>query len=228
MIGEIRVVDDVPSAFAELTALELRSALALRGTDGPPFRLGASGGSSGSRCFALLAQRGDLVWPRVACYFADERCVAPDAPESNQRALREALGPRVDELQGFHPMSCTEEPEAYERLLRSAGGLDLLQLGFGPDGHTASLFPGSEALDAPADRLVARNVDPSGRNPLPRLTLTYAGIATAALVVVAVTGEEKREALAEIVAGGDLPAARVRAARVVWLCDRAASTGILG
>jgi 6-phosphogluconolactonase len=228
VIGEIRVVDDVPEAFAHLVAAELRSALSLRGSEDPPFRLGCSGGSSGTRSFERLAHEDELAWERLELYFADERCVEPDAPQSNQRALREALGERVDRLHGFYPMSCTDGPEAYEAILRRAGGLDLLQLGFGPDGHTASLFPDSAALEAPADQLVARNVDPSGRNPLDRLTLTYAGIATAALVVVVVTGAEKQPALAQVVAGGDLPAARVRAPRVIWLCDEDAAKGTIG
>jgi 6-phosphogluconolactonase len=228
VIGEIRVVEDVPEAFAQLGAAEVRSALSTRGADDPPFRLGCSGGSSGVRCMERLALLDEIAWGRVEVYFADERCVEPDAPQSNQRALREAFGERLVQLHGFFPMSCADGPEAYEASLRRAGGLDLLQLGFGPDGHTASLFPGSEALSAPPERLVVRNVDPSGLNPLERLTLTYAGIATAALVVVAVMGAEKRQAFAELVAGRDLPASRVRAERVVWLCDEDAAKGTVG
>jgi 6-phosphogluconolactonase len=226
MIGEIRVVDDVALDFAELAVREVRAASASRGSQ-VPVRLGASGGSSGASCFSSLAARDDLDWSRVELYFADERCVDADAPQSNQRAIRAALGHHADELHGFHPMSCADGPDAYEHLLAAAGGLDLLQLGFGPDGHTASLFPGSTGLDAPSDRLVVANVDPSGLNPLPRLSLTYSGIATAALVVMVVAGVEKRGALARLVAGEDLPAARVRAPRVLWLCDRAAAEGIV-
>ena len=228
MIGEIRVVDDVAESFAELAAAEIAGHLRAREPDAAPFRLACSGGASGTRCAAALAAREDVAWSSLVCYFVDERCVAPDAPESNERAIRSALGARVGQLAGFHPMSCTDGAAAYERTLRAAGGLDLVQLGFGPDGHTASLFPGSEALDAPPDKLVVTNFDPSGHNALPRLTLTYAGISSARLAVFTVTGAEKRHALASVVAGGDLPAARVRAQRIVWLCDRPAIGDVLG
>jgi 6-phosphogluconolactonase len=97
--------------------------------------------------------------------------------------------------------------------------LDLVHLGLGPDGHTASLFPGSDGLLAPPERLVVNNVDPSGRNAHLRLTLTLAGIARARLVVFTVAGADKHQAMSGIVHHEDLPAARVRADRVVWLCD---------
>lgn len=226
VIPKLDIVDDVPTAFGEFAAAEVRSVLGSRPA-GAPFRLGCSGGASGTACLAKLAAH-DLAWERVACYFVDERCVAPDSPDANARALREVLGSRLDELAGFHPMSCAEGAEAYERVVRDAGGFDLVQLGFGPDGHTASLFPGSAALDAPEDRLVVTNVDPSGNNRFERLTLTYAAIALANVVVVAVVGAEKRDALARVLAGDDLPAARVRAPRVLWLADRLAAAGAGG
>ncbi|MDA8290969.1 MAG: 6-phosphogluconolactonase [Actinomycetota bacterium] len=226
MIGEVVVVDDVPAAYAQLVADELAAHRALRGDPTRSFRLACSGGSSGARCASALAAREDLDLSSVACYLVDERCVPSDAPESNARAIRDALGRRLGELESFAPMSCEDGPDAYEALLRPVVPLDLVQLGFGPDGHIASLFPGSAALDV-TDRLVTTNLDPSGRNPLPRMTMTYAVLATAKLAVLAVTGTEKRAALAAVASGEDLPAARVRARRVVWLCDRDAAEGVL-
>lgn len=227
MNGEVRVVDDVASSYAALVATELASWSAAQRSAGAAFRLACSGGASGSSCAAALAARPDVDFTLLACYFVDERCVDPDAPESNARAIRDALGGRRLELAAFHPMSCDDGPEAYERILREGGDLDLVQLGFGPDGHTASLFPGSAAIDAPADRLVVRNADPTGRNGLERLTMTYSAIASARVAVVTVVGREKRDALAAVAAGEDLPASRVRADRVVWLCDRDAADGVL-
>jgi len=221
------IVDDVPAAFAELAAAEVRSVLAARGPSGAPFRLGCSGGASGAACIGALAGH-DLPWQRITCYFVDERCVEPGSPNTNVRALRAALDGRLDELAGFHPMSCADGPEAYERLVREAGGFDLVQLGFGPDGHTASLFPGSAGLDAPEERLVVTNLDPTGNNRFERLTLTYAAIALANVVLVTVVGTDKRDAFARVLAGEDLPAARVRAPRVVWLVDRRATAGADG
>ena len=119
------------------------------------------------------------------------------------------------------PTSCaaTRCDDPYQLRLGELGRFDLVHLGLGPDGHTASLFPDSPALDADPGRLVALNEDPSGSNPHQRMTLTFAGIARARLVLVTVMGEEKREALARVAGGDDVPAARVRAERVVWLVD---------
>jgi 6-phosphogluconolactonase len=99
----------------------------------------------------------------------------------------------------------------------------VVHLGLGPDGHTASLFPNSAALDADPGRLVATNVDPSGLNPYERMTLTLSGISRGKLVLFTVAGSSKLEAMQAIVDGADLPAARVRAERVVWLVDHEAA-----
>jgi len=98
-----------------------------------------------------------------------------------------------------------------------------VHLGLGPDGHTASLFPESAALDADPGRLVVMNDDPLAVNPHRRMTLTFAGIARARLVIVTVAGEAKREALARVMAGEPVPASRIAADQVVWLVDRAAA-----
>ncbi|HWD24815.1 MAG TPA: 6-phosphogluconolactonase, partial [Acidimicrobiales bacterium] len=132
MIGEVRVVEDVPLAFATLATEAIRSSAS------PRFVLGCSGGSSGAACFAALATR-DLPWTCVEVVFADERCVPADSPEYNGHAIAVALGPRLAEVAAYHPMSCADGPEPYAALLESLGGIDLLQLGLGPDGHTASI-----------------------------------------------------------------------------------------
>src|SRR5664280_1458863 len=97
-------------------------------------------------------------------------------------------------------------------------------LGLGPDGHCASLFPGSAALElADPDVLVAASRDPNAANPHDRITLTLAAIARARLVVFTVSGTSKHQAFARIAAGEDLPAARITADRVLWLVDTAAA-----
>jgi 6-phosphogluconolactonase len=103
------------------------------------------------------------------------------------------------------------------------GRFDVVHLGLGADGHTASLFPGSEALEADPGRLVVMNIDPLGVHPHERMTLTFSGIARARQVVFTVMGAEKQGAMQRIADGEDLPAARVRADRVVWLVDPAAA-----
>lgn len=218
IFGELRVVDDVPTSFAELVSSELNAS-----ETGSLFRLGCSGGSSGVQCFARLAKQ-DLDWWRVACYFVDERCVDPESPDANTKAIRDALGSRTAELAGFFAMSCVEGPERYAERVREAGGFDVLQLGVGPDGHTASLFPGAEGPEGGSDVLVIENADPSGRNKFPRMSLTYSAISMASVVVITAIGDDKAPVLREVEQGADLPISRVRAARLIWLADKDAAS----
>jgi len=217
--GELHVVDDVCSAFADLVVSQVASGLAR--APAQPFSLVLSGGSTARSCYELLASRHALDWGRIECLVGDERCVPPDDPDANQKMIRDALVDRVEPRPRLIPMDCGAE-DAYEKVIAARAHLDLVHLGLGPDGHTASLFPGSGALLGPPDRLVVRNVDPSGRNCHPRLTLTLAGIGRARLVVFTVAGEDKHEAMSRVLGHEDLPATRVHADRVVWLCDREA------
>jgi 6-phosphogluconolactonase/glucosamine-6-phosphate isomerase/deaminase len=226
MNGEIRVVDDVPAAFTALMEATFLASANSRGAK--PFRLAASGGNSGAASFTALTKSSVVNFSELDLYFVDERCVDPSSEDSNQRAIGEVFGDKLATLAGFHAMSCDVGAEAYDQLLRDAGGLDAVQLGLGPDGHTASIFPGSAALEVDDARLVVSNVDPSGRNAHDRLTLTYAGIRLAPLVVFTVIGEARADVVAKIAAGEDLPAARVAADRVVWLIDTAAGLKLGG
>ena len=177
----------------------------------------------------MLRRAGEkhgIEWAQLSCFFVDERCVAPDSPDANERTIREALGGRLELLGGFFPMSCERGAVAYEALLREGGPLQLCQLGLGPDGHTASLFPASAALSAPSSQWVSANVDPRGNNPYPRLTLTFEAIAAAKPAVVTVIGADKAAALAAVDAGEALPTTAVDSEAVLWLCDAAAASAL--
>lgn len=219
MNGELVIVDDVPGAFAQEVIK------AFRERPGEEFDIALSGGNTARSCYERLAVDGAhaIDWLVVNFFWGDERCVPPDDPDSNELLGRQALLERVGAANAVYPMRCDESLDAYQLRLGEVGQLDLVHLGMGPDGHTASLFPGSKALDADPGQLVTYNEDPSGRNKHPRMTLTYAGISRARLVVFTVEGEAKREAMEAVCAGEDLPAARVTGGRVLWLVDRAAA-----
>ena len=209
--GELRVVEHAPSAFSALVVDEAPASLAL------------SGGSTARACYELLAV-ADVEWSKVGVFFGDERWVPVDDPESNEGMARRAFLDQVTPRRG-HSMrhagdTIDEAADAYDRLLRDHGPLDFVHLGLGPDGHTASLFPGSPALEE-RERLVVATGD--DLHPHPRLTLTFPALAQSRLVVFTVAGEGKRDALLRVKAGDDLPAARVSAVRVIWLVDEASN-----
>ena len=224
MNGDLVVVPDVAAAFASrvIDAFHTRP-----GDDF--FTLVLSGGSTARECYerlaAVSAERID--WWQVDVYWGDERCVPSSSPDSNERLGREALLERVGAAHAVYPMRCEEGPDHYQLRVGEVGQFDVVHLGLGEDGHTASLFPGSPALDADPGLLVCLNSDPTGRNPHDRMTLTLAGIARSRLVIVTVAGESKRAAVEAVVRGDpDVPASRVRAApggRVVWLVDPSAA-----
>jgi 6-phosphogluconolactonase len=216
--GTVRLVGSVPDAFADLVADAVGRAP--RGA----FALFLSGGGTATECYRALAGRRDVDWACVDVYLGDERCVPPDDPDSNHRMITETLLDNVGPVRSDHPMYVSGSPHdaaaAYQALVAGVGRPDLVHLGLGPDGHCASLFPGSAALDdRDPSHLVVANEDPTGRNPHPRITLTYAGIARAARIVFTVSGASKRDALARIRAGEDLPAGRVGGDEVLWLVD---------
>lgn len=208
--GELRVADDVPSAFCDLF-LEVA-----------PRTVALSGGDLARDCYAQLATR-PYDWSQVAVFFGDERFVPPDHPDSNEGMARRALLDLVHP-HAVHSMYRTgaieDAADVYDALVRATPPLDLVHLGLGSDGHTASLFPGSTALDE-RDRFVVATGDDAHAHR--RLTFTFRAIARSPLVVLTVRGAGKRDALARIRAGEDLPGARIRGGRVVWLADPAAA-----
>ena len=183
------------------------------------FAVALSGGSTPRLLYALLAANefGQQVpWSRIHLFWGDERCVAPDHPESNYRMAREVLLDKAPiPAQNIHRMPAelddyTRASVAYEQTLREFFELaaeelpifDLILLGMGEDGHTASLFPGTTAL-AENERLVASNyVEKLGTY---RLTLTVPVINHAANVVFLVSGKSKASMLKEVLEGEHQP-----------------------
>lgn len=200
-----------------------------------------SGGSTPKRLYALLASPGfveRVPWSRIHWFFGDDRVVPWDDSLSNVRVVREAFGhaaPVPATHLHFIPSDLGVEAgaRAYERTLQEFYGsdrfdpnrplFDLVLLGLGNDGHTASLFPGKPAL-AEREAWVAP-VPEAGMEPfVPRITLTFPALASSRSVLFLVNGASKREPLRRLADGEDLPARQVRSAgRVTWYVDREAA-----
>ncbi|MDQ3865779.1 MAG: 6-phosphogluconolactonase [Actinomycetota bacterium] len=173
-----------------------------------------AGGSTPKPVYARLAEE-DLDWSRWHVWWSDERLVPPDHPDSNERMAREALLDRVPipERQ-IHPLR-SPDVELPDRF-------DLILLGVGPDGHCASLFPGDPALAATEP--VVRVERPGLPPPHARLTFSYPVLNAGRTTAFLVSGREKRDVVARILAGDEsLPAARVRAPETFLLVDEEAA-----
>lgn len=218
-------LDELARAAAAWMAEEIKQAVARGGR----CALALSGGSTPRPAYERLAAERGVPWAAVEVYFGDERAVPPTDPASNYRMAREALLDRVDLGAGqVHRMEA-EDPDLeaaaarYEALLPER--LDVLILGMGPDGHTASLFPGSPLL-----RETHRRVAPA-RGPVPpihRLTITPPVIASARRVAMITAGGAKAKLVAEVRRGSwrpeELPAQLARDG--TWLIDRAAASAL--
>lgn len=217
--------DDLARVAAEWLAEQLRQCAAGRAR----CALVLSGGSTPRPAYEKLAAQRALPWDALEVYFGDERAVPPTDPASNYRMAREALLDRVALPPArVHRMEAdASDLEAaaarYEALLPDAP--DVLVLGMGQDGHTASLFPGSPALEERTRKVV------SARAPVPpvkRLTITPPVIAAARRVAVIVAGAAKAPVVARVLRGPwrpeELPAQLAR--HGTWILDRAAASAL--
>lgn len=208
MTRQLVVADDV-AATAVDRFLELA-----------PRTVALAGGTTPRSMYERLAM-SSFDWRGCEVFFGDERCVPPNDGASNYAMAREALLAKVPaRVHRMHGESC--DVEGYEAELRSVFGgfprFDLVLLGLGEDGHTASLFPGDAALDE-RERWVVAVERPDYR----RLTLTLPVLSAARTAMFLVTSGRKRPALRELLNGGDIPAARVEAERVIVVADEAAA-----
>jgi len=223
-------IEVLPSedAVARRAAAEIADAIRRTVRRGRTFTFAVSGGRTPWRMLDHLAAH-DLPWDRVHVTQVDERVAPDDHADRNWTHVRAHLGSRVPSpANQWHEMPVNHgDPERVAAdyaatLARIAGDppvLDLVHLGLGTDGHTASLVPGDAALAS--HDAVAATAQYQGRR---RVTLTFATLARARRVLWVVTGEEKRDALARLVRGdAAIPAARFRAKSALLLADRAAA-----
>jgi 6-phosphogluconolactonase len=205
----------VAARAASYVAARARAVTASRGR----FTFAVSGGHTPWAMFAELAKQ-DVPWADVELFQVDER-VAPDGDrDRNLTHLRESIG---DAPARVHPMPVNDtdlDKAAAGYAAELPARFDLVHLGLGPDGHTASLVPGDPVLDV-TDELVAVTQPYQGHR---RMTLTYPGLAHADQLLWLVTGGDKRDPLAKLLAGDEsIPAGRVRAAGSLVVADAAAA-----
>lgn len=243
--ADIRIAAD-PQALSGAVALEVAAivgaAIGARGR----CAIALAGGTTPRSLYACLASaphRDGVAWSRCEFFWGDERAVPPEHPQSNYRMAREALldplaidGARVHRMPAERADLEAAAREYEAELLRVAGDadgtprVDLVLLGLGADGHTASLFPGGEAVLC-ADRWVT--VERIAAPSRPRMTLALPALNAARSVLFFVAGAEKAEAVARVLepdGGEPLPAAQVRPrdGRLLWQIDRAAAARLRG
>jgi len=241
---ELRIADD-PAALADIAAREIvevaRAAVAARGR----FTVALAGGSTPRATYRRLAQpplAAQMPWDRTLVFFGDERGVTPDHEQSNYGMAHAALLAHVP-IPPHHVFRIAGEsadPDAvaagYARTLAEALGvrrgevprLDLILLGVGIDGHTASLFPGSPVLKETFRTVAA--VHAAAASVPQRFTLTYPVLNAAACLIYIVSGAEKAKVVKAALAdrNSGLPAAMVQPSdgRLLWILDRAAAASL--
>lgn len=231
---------EVSQLAARLFAERVEHAIATRGN----FTVALSGGSTPKGLYGTLAMppyRNSIPWPNMHLFWGDERCIPPTHPDSNYQMVKEALLVKVPiPAENVHRIPAElEDPQVaadtYEQLLRMHSLLsgrpfprfDLVLLGLGEDGHTASLFPATEVLNEKERWVAAPYVQ---KLSVHRITLTPPVINRAATIIFVVTGEAKAAILKQVLESeyrpDQLPAQLVRAehGRLYWLVDRAAAS----
>ncbi len=178
-----------------------------------------AGGTTPRRCYELLAEL-DVEWGRVSVLFGDERCVPPLDPESNYRMAKEVLLDRVLPASVYRipaDLGPDEGADLYAEVVEFVAPFDLVILGVGEDGHTASLFPGHPALKADGLTVGIRDAP---KPPSERVSLTLEVLRDARRVIILATGAGKADAVARA-KRGEVPSGMIPRAR--WLIDRAAA-----
>jgi 6-phosphogluconolactonase len=206
---ECAMAASMPEVFADRAALAdaaanaiaglLRAALAERGHAS----LVGTGGSSPGPVYDRLS-RAELDWPHVAVTLSDERHVDVASPNSNARLVRERLLVGRAAAAQFLPLT-----DYAEGVLKKLLPFDAVMLGMGPDGHIASLIPGSpvlaHAMDPAGAALTAESPQGFGDPPIARITLTLAALLQSRAIFLLIVGEAKRQVIAQAAAGADLP-----------------------
>lgn len=223
------VIQPDPSSLADAAARHIAQAIRDIVGAGRRCSMGLAGGGTPRAIFERLAAMDDIPWAEVDFYYGDERCVPPDDPDSNHRMASESLltpiGAAPSQIFRMEAEREDRDQAAADYAALLPDSIDLLLLGMGPDGHTASLFPDHEAIGERALRVIPV----IGPKPPPwRLTITIPVIEAAAEVIVLAHGANKAEMVARAIEGTrDLSVVPIQAAIPgTWFLDEAAASGL--
>jgi 6-phosphogluconolactonase len=228
----LKTAQEIASTAAKEFVFLARSSIQARGR----FTVALSGGSTPKTLFGILANDREVPWDKIHLFWGDERHVPPDHPDSNFLMTQQSLLSKIKiPHENVHRIMAEEEDanraaESYEHVLQQFfGGLprfDLALLGMGPDGHTASLFPGTKALHE-TKRLVVSNW--VGKFYTDRITMTVPVLNNAACVIFLVAGEDKTQPLKGVLEGPhepeQLPSQLIQPTngKLLWMVDRSAA-----
>jgi 6-phosphogluconolactonase len=216
------VADD--RAAARRAAERIAAAGAAAVADHGHFAFAMSGGRSPWSMLALLGELEEMPWSETELFQVDERVASPGSEDRNLTHM--VLGLSMDHQSALRPMPVTQrdlDAAAHEYDTSLPGRLDLVHLGLGPDGHTASLVPGDPVLEVTDRRVAITTNDYQGHR---RMTLTYPALAEARQILFLVTGEEKRAPLQKLIAADpSIPAGRVRNDAITIVADSSAAPG---
>lgn len=251
-MGEIEIYPDI-TQLAQAAAQRIMTAAEQSIMQQGYFTLVLSGGSTPAPVYALLAEaKTSLDWSGVHIFWGDERCLPPDHPESNYRMARETFllhtpipESNIHRIRGEEPpdLAAASYEKELKRFFREHGRVvtaeqgaifpvfDMVLLGMGEDGHIASIFPGSPAVEERNHWVVAVEHDQPPPPLVPRVTLTLPLINSAREIILLVAGEKKAERVGEALSGkanSDLPAARLHpsSGRMTWMLDAPAAVRI--
>jgi 6-phosphogluconolactonase len=203
---------------AELIAAAGAAAVADHGS----FSFAMSGGRSPWTMLAVLGELEEMPWRETELFQVDERVASPGSDERNLTHM--VLGLSMDHQPALRPMPVTNrdlDAAAHDYETSLPERLDLVHLGLGPDGHTASLVPGDPVLEVTDRRVAMTTSEYQGHR---RMTLTYRALSEARQIVWLVTGSEKRDSLQQLIAADpSIPAGRVRNESMSIIADRAAA-----
>jgi len=189
------------------------------------FGFAMSGGRSPWAMLAILGDLEEMPWGETELFQVDERIASPGSEDRNLTHM--VLGLSMDHQSSLRPMPVTQrdlDAAAREYESQLPDPLDLIHLGLGPDGHTASLVPGDAVLEVDDRKVALTETEYQGH---PRMTLTYPAIDAARRILFLVTGAEKQDALGKLLAGDpSIPAGRVKNDEIIVIADEAAAGGL--